>query len=199
MAQLLTTVPPITIALLHEEGGQQISLIDELINHPAVNEILLMKDDLEDYSTARLKTRWVLGDSFYSCQGIYKILSETASKYILYILPGHSVRLGGNSLNRLLQIAEDTGAGLVYSDFRDEADGQVTDHPLIDYQLGSIRDSFDFIVAFVPSFRWVQSIGSQNWGMPWRWLAASIWTRCRWEVSIPAFSPGLKLRLAKET
>jgi hypothetical protein len=49
------------------------------------------------------------------------------------------------SLERLLEVAEITGAGLVYADFRDRwTDGRLHDHPLIDYSMGSIRDTFDF-------------------------------------------------------
>ena len=33
---------------------------------------------------------------------------------------------------------------MIYSDFKDEIDQELSDHPLIDYQLGSIRDNFDF-------------------------------------------------------
>jgi hypothetical protein len=48
-------------------------------------------------------------------------------------------------LQRLAQAAEDSGAAILYSDYSDlKADGTMTPHPLIDYQLGSIRDDFDF-------------------------------------------------------
>ncbi len=43
-------------------------------------------------------------------------------------------------LERLLQIAEDTGAAMIYSDHFD--DGKPS--PVIDYQPGSLRDEFDF-------------------------------------------------------
>jgi len=38
----------------------------------------------------------------------------------------------------------DNKAGLVYSDFYDLKEGEKTLHPLIDYQPGSVRDTFDF-------------------------------------------------------
>ncbi|MBQ7163457.1 MAG: glycosyltransferase family 2 protein [Bacteroidales bacterium] len=47
---------------------------------------------------------------------------------------------GPTALQRLLQAAVMTQAGLVYADYREE--GQP--HPLIDYQAGSLRDDFDF-------------------------------------------------------
>src|SRR5262249_50877604 len=45
---------------------------------------------------------------------------------------------------RFLQVANDTGAAWLYSDFRQQNETEVIDHPLIDYQPGSIRDNFDF-------------------------------------------------------
>ena len=45
---------------------------------------------------------------------------------------------------RMAQIAEATGAVLVYADHFDLVDGAVTEAPVIDYQEGSLRDDFDF-------------------------------------------------------
>ena len=68
--------------------------------------------------------------------------------YLLLILPGGRVEFGARAPERLAQVADDSGAALVYSDFRErngaEVTGEVVDHPLIDYQLGAIRDNFDF-------------------------------------------------------
>src|SRR5215831_12743311 len=50
--------------------------------------------------------------------------------------PRVDVQPGQRMFDRMIQVMENTGAGWVYSDsFR---------HPRIDYQSGSIRDSFDF-------------------------------------------------------
>jgi hypothetical protein len=47
-------------------------------------------------------------------------------------------------LARLLQAAQASGAALVYGDFQDERDGRLLAHPLADWQIGSLQDSFDF-------------------------------------------------------
>ena len=39
---------------------------------------------------------------------------------------------------------QDTRAGMLYSDYYEVKEGTRTDHPTIEYQLGSIRDNFDF-------------------------------------------------------
>ena len=64
--------------------------------------------------------------------------------YVLLTWAGRSVEFAPNALSRWIRIAEDTGASMVYTDFR-ETDGQGTKpHPTIGYQPGSLRDDFDF-------------------------------------------------------
>ena len=134
----------ITVALQFEESKQQDALLQELSDSPSVSEVLLLSAADQQYETTNLKTRHLHTDSLASAAGIAKILKETESEYLLLLVPGQQVRLGARAIERFLQTAEDTGAGIIYADFKDEADGQITDHPLIDYQTGSIRDSFDF-------------------------------------------------------
>jgi hypothetical protein len=60
------------------------------------------------------------------------------------------------ALERILEKVESTKAGLVYSDFFDESEHGKILHPLNDYQLGSVRDDFDFgamILFSVPAVR----------------------------------------------
>ena len=56
--------------------------------------------------------------------------------------------LGEGALERMAQVADDTDAAMVYADRlekkrNDKGQWQVSKHPTIDYQLGSIRDDFD--------------------------------------------------------
>lgn len=55
-----------------------------------------------------------------------------------------NVAFGQNAEQRLLRVAEDTQAAIVYSDYYKVEDGQLVAHPVIDYQTGSLRDDFDF-------------------------------------------------------
>ncbi|MCK4464232.1 MAG: glycosyltransferase family 2 protein, partial [Bacteroidales bacterium] len=45
---------------------------------------------------------------------------------------------------RIYAVAEDTGAGLVYSDYYEKINDTRHIHPTIDYQYGSLRDDFNF-------------------------------------------------------
>ncbi len=134
----------ITVALIYEEGDWQSNLIDQLVANLAVDEILMLKGNEPNYSTAKLKTRRLQTDSLLSGAGLLQVLQETQTEYLLLILPGQALELGFRAVERFLQTAQDTKAAWIYSDFRDEANGKVTDHGLIDYKLGSLRDNFDF-------------------------------------------------------
>lgn len=73
------------------------------------------------------------------------LLADTSADYLLLTFSGSQITLGARTRERLVQVADDTGAALVYADFRESNEaGESSDHPLIDYQLGSIRDNFDF-------------------------------------------------------
>jgi hypothetical protein len=71
-------------------------------------------------------------------------ITSLHTDYLLLTLPGGNVQYSRQSLHRLIQVADDTGAGIVYADFREKNGEEITDHPLNDYQFGSIRDNFDF-------------------------------------------------------
>lgn len=58
--------------------------------------------------------------------------------------PTH-IEMGHMALRRMIKVAKDTGAAMVYSDhFTRTADNTLHKHPLIDCQEGSLRDDFDF-------------------------------------------------------
>ena len=69
--------------------------------------------------------------------------TATADYALLYLKQG-PVTLGYHALERMLQVAEETGAAMVYADHYSVEAGKTVKHPVTDYQLGSIRDDFDF-------------------------------------------------------
>ena len=64
--------------------------------------------------------------------------------YVLLLLGDAEVVFSPLALERMIQIAEDSGAGLLYSDYTVFENKQKTNIPLCDYQSGSLRDDFDF-------------------------------------------------------
>jgi GT2 family glycosyltransferase len=73
-----------------------------------------------------------------------KIRDAADSHYLILIICDRKIEFDGNSLNKLILYAQNTGAGWVYSDFYESIEEKEEIHYLIDYQYGSIRDNFDF-------------------------------------------------------
>lgn len=79
-----------------------------------------------------------------SSKSLGGVLSTAKSEYLLFILGFAKVEITLESIKRMLSIAEQTSAGFIYSDYNEIRDNKVIKHPTIEYQLGSIRDDFDF-------------------------------------------------------
>ncbi|MGN1375676.1 MAG: glycosyltransferase family 2 protein, partial [Prevotella sp.] len=64
--------------------------------------------------------------------------------YALVFLKTVPVTLGQYSIHRMLRVAAETDAALVYADRWSVESGELKPHPVIDWQEGSLRDDFDF-------------------------------------------------------
>lgn len=83
-------------------------------------------------------------ENLVSSKTIKTIIENTETDYLLYIKKDTPLDFGQFSIERFFYVAENTGAGLVYSDYKEIKDQVAYPHPVIDYQLGSIRDDFNF-------------------------------------------------------
>ena len=75
---------------------------------------------------------------------LMSIAENAKADYTLLQTQPRQLQMGQGALERILRVASDSDAAMVYADHYDIADGVRKDHPVIDYQLGSIRDDFDF-------------------------------------------------------
>ena len=83
-------------------------------------------------------------DTLRSTATIKKIVSKADAEYTLIYTKSANLRLGMFALDRMLQIAEDSGAGMVYADHYQIANNEKKNSPVITYQKGSLRDDFNF-------------------------------------------------------
>jgi glycosyltransferase involved in cell wall biosynthesis len=83
-------------------------------------------------------------DSLFGSQTMHLIARKTHSPYTLFQIHDTLIDFGQFGIDRLLSVALNTGSGIIYSDYYDIKDGKRSQHPVIDYQPGSIRDDFDF-------------------------------------------------------
>ena len=79
-----------------------------------------------------------------STSAIKAIASLSDSDYTLIYMKDAALQMGTFAIERMLQVATDSGAGMVYADHYKIANGNRNSHPLIAYQKGSLRDDFDF-------------------------------------------------------
>ena len=85
-----------------------------------------------------------LDEPVFKSETIRRIAAESKANYALVYTKTTTLELGYMALERLLQIAQDTEAGLVYADHYQVKGDELVKAPVIDYQKGSLRDDFDF-------------------------------------------------------
>lgn len=94
-----------------------------------------------------------------SSESILHLQREVCGDYAVVSIGGGAVDLPQSSLLRMISVAEDTGASLLYSDFWEvDASGCKCLHPTIDYQEGSLRDDFDFGVLILISVKAIKQL-----------------------------------------
>ena len=88
---------------------------------------------------------YYLQNIFLQSTGFLMSVAEKATAdYVLLQLKPVAITLGAGALERMMAVASDTGAAMVYADRYEVKNGVVERHPVIDYQEGSLRDDFDF-------------------------------------------------------
>ena len=101
------------------------------------------------------------GGSLYQTQTLKELAEAAASKFILIYTKSLPLEMGMFALDRILAIAEDTAADMLYADHYQLTTGEGDQtfrrkHPLIDCQKGALRNDFDFgsvLVFRTSSFR----------------------------------------------
>ncbi len=66
------------------------------------------------------------------------------SRYILLYTKTNTLAPGYFAIERLVRLAEDSDAAMLYADHYTVVDGVQSNAPVIDYQFGSLRDDFNF-------------------------------------------------------
>lgn len=118
------------------------SSLQQFVDSPLVEKIYVLDDGPFDSDHPKYVS--VPTDGFSSGQGINNVLNKVKTDFSVVLTQAEELDLGRTSLSRLLQVAKQTGSGIVYSDFHEMKSGTRYEHPTIDYQLGSVRDGFDF-------------------------------------------------------
>ena len=74
-----------------------------------------------------------------------EIFRAPLEQFVLVQTDDKHLELDDHCIHRLTEVASDVDSTLTYCYYRDRLpDGTIVDHPVIDYQPGSVRDDFDF-------------------------------------------------------
>ena len=73
-----------------------------------------------------------------------KIAAEVKTAYTMFYTKPLALQMGYYSLDRFVDVAEDTDAAMLYSNYDECKEGKTIAHPVIDYQAGSLRNDFNF-------------------------------------------------------
>ena len=125
-----------------QSADQVKATITSLRESALVERIFLLNDNASQEKVEGCEIIEI--DSLRSTATIKKIAEKSNTDYTLIYTKPADLRMGMFALDRMLRIAKDSGAGLVYADHYQVANGEKKNSPVIAYQKGSLRDDFNF-------------------------------------------------------
>ena len=108
------------------------------------NQVFLLDDGNESLRELPEGTETIPINSLFSTDTIKKISLHAKGDYIVMYTKRLQLKLGAFALQRMVQVAEYTGSGMIYADYYAIKDGNIQANPVIEYQDGSLRDDFNF-------------------------------------------------------
>jgi len=132
----------LTVILSHPPISQFETALNRFIDSSLVERVWIVHD--KEYVSSHLKCETMKSGSCTSGTTLNRLIEKIKTKYFLMIVQTQKIDLGQNALERMLGVAEQTQAGMVYADYYEMSDDERHEHPVNEYQLGSIRDGFDF-------------------------------------------------------
>jgi hypothetical protein len=115
--------------------------ITNLRNNSLIKEIILLVVKKSAKSIDGIHAFNV--EYLWGSKSIDLIKERSTSIFTMLLTQDNFIEISQFALERLTKVAEDTGAGLVYSDYNEFKNKMYIPHPTLDYQLGSIRNDFD--------------------------------------------------------
>ena len=132
----------ITVAVPFTSQSHFQSTLRQFIDSPLVEKISILNNG--QYAGSHSKCEGLVVETLTGGAALNKLVAQTATPYLLFISQVQEIQLGQAALERFVAVMEQTGAGMSYADCYEVKKGVRGEHPVIDYQFGSIRDGFDF-------------------------------------------------------
>ncbi len=128
--------------LPYGDEAQVKATVKALKASPAVIKITLLCTDSEAAPIEGCDSLTI--DSLNSSATMRAIAETANADFILLYTKYNTLEPGYLALDRFVKIAEDSHAGMLYSDCYTIIEGKKSNAPVIDYQEGALRDDFNF-------------------------------------------------------
>lgn len=129
----------ITAAIFSFDKNITDKILSNLREIDLVEEIIIVSADEINSNSNTIKST-----QLFSVETIRDVINKTSTKYLMLINGNRIVELSRKAVKKFISEAEITNSGWVYADYNEKNGSKILSHPLIDYQIGSIRDDFDF-------------------------------------------------------
>lgn len=128
--------------ILFTQPEQARKTVAELRQSELINKIYLLAQEHVYEPIDGCETLEI--NSLHHSDTIKQIALYSDVDYTLIYQKSTILRLGYFALERMTKIADDSNAGMIYSDYYELSNDTKKNHPVIDYQEGSLRDDFNF-------------------------------------------------------
>lgn len=125
-------------AYTDQAAGQK--LVDQFRASLLVNQVFVLARNQVHLNNCE----FIQVEEIDSCSTIRQIAKLLQADFALLILDDSAVEIGQGAIERMVQVAGYTDAPMVYADYMELNGDQITPHPVNDYQMGSMRDDFNF-------------------------------------------------------
>jgi hypothetical protein len=115
--------------------------LEELLANPLIRKVVLLRTGAPGRLPLRCEAMAV--DGPISGGTWNALLASLGTPYLLFCPDAAGVCLDPRAPDRLIAAVE-AGAGMAYADYAEAVGERTREHPLNDYQIGSLRDGFDF-------------------------------------------------------
>ncbi len=126
----------------YADAQQVQATVDGLRQNALVSKIFLLATDA---NAAAVEGCEVINiDALNSSATMKKIAAAAEGDYTLFYTKYNNLVMGYLALERMVRLAGDSKAAMVYADNYQVVEGKKSNAPVIDYQFGSLRDDFNF-------------------------------------------------------
>ncbi len=133
---------PLSIIIPYSPDSFFKEMLLSLTKFPLVERVVIVTQEPVHLKIPRCRV--LTAGPLQSQETLSLILDGIPTNYFLLFLEPQQISTEPKALEKMVRKAESSKAGLVYSDFYKGSENGKTLHPLNNYQLGSVRDDFDF-------------------------------------------------------